>query len=816
MLLEDDHDMSGPPRKKHHIGVDGRSSFSRHTKLAAIVGIGGVGKTTLAQLVYNDSKVQEHFDIRSWVWVSRDFDTIRLTRAIIESVTDAPCNLVELESLQKRLVAIITGKKVFLVLDDVWDEGSASCEMLLQPLVLAAAASRVMVTTRNQLVATAMDAQFIVHLEGLDAQDSWTLFWRVVLPCDDCQNAQNVTPELKAVGWRIVEKSHGVPLVVRAVGALLSRNTSLELWEDVATSDLWELDMAKEHVMPILRLSYDYLPAHLKPCFRFCGGYPRGHEFQAEELARLWCALGFARDSGLKKMEAVACSYIDEFVQRSFLSRSTPLVLMHDLVYDLAQSIEKEAKCATARNGSCVVHCNVFLHDANKVHHGSCSLRSVLIDIHGCEGSTYYLERSLFESGNIRNLRVLDMSGDFVTFNWTEINLPESVGELKHLRYLSLCQKTIPDFICKLYKLQTLVNHSADTLYLPNGIWKLNKLRNLLFPRMSPVAMPRGINGMTNLQALSAFTVSKVSSDVAILSALGDLDGLQGELRILELQNITNKRVLEAAEANLSSKRLTQLALEWNASLSEDPTPYPDEQVLNSLRPNTCIGRLRLSGYRGASFPTWLSDNSFRRITHVEIVDCNHCECLPALGQLTGLKQLKLEGLKKMKTIDAEFYGIGGVPFPSLQKLQCFGMEEWKTWWPAGNLGAFPALQDLVLMECKELVALPVCNLQALTELTVTGCKNLSTLKQIEDHCKLVIRETYAGKSSNGLKSHDQELRFQRESSAQQPCFLPSLATVRTEDWYWRSRVGFRRFWRTGGRSNDCTQFGMGLCCRFW
>lgn len=101
-------------------------------------------------------------------------------------------------------------------------------------------------------------------------------------------------------------------------------------------------------------------------------------------------------------------------------------------------------------------------------------------------------------------------------------------------------------------------------------------------------------------------------------------------------------------------------------------------------------------------------------------------------------------------------------------------------------------------MDCQELVSLPVCNLHALVELTVIGCKELTTLEQIEHHCKLVIKETCAGKTSSEVKSHDQELCFRREAPVdQQPYFFPSLATVRTEDWCWRSRVGFRLFWHT-------------------
>ena len=87
-----------------------------------IVGMGGLGKTTLAQLAYNDHRAKRHFVLRMWVCVSDDFDLRRVTKAIIESTTGNTCGLLDMDLLQRRLQENVRGKKFLLVLDDMWNE----------------------------------------------------------------------------------------------------------------------------------------------------------------------------------------------------------------------------------------------------------------------------------------------------------------------------------------------------------------------------------------------------------------------------------------------------------------------------------------------------------------------------------------------------------------------------------------------------------------------------------------------------------------------------------------------------------------------
>ncbi|KAJ6370849.1 hypothetical protein OIU77_001370 [Salix suchowensis] len=168
----------------------------------AVWGMGGLGKTALAQSVYNEKRVKKQFDLNIWVCVSTNFDIKRLTRAIIESIDGASCDLQELDPLQQCLQHKLTGQKILLVLDDVWDDYNDRWNKLKEVLRSGAKGSAVLVTTRMEMVARRMATAFVQHMGRLSEEDSWHLFRRLAFG----KRTEEEWVQLEAIGASIVKK----------------------------------------------------------------------------------------------------------------------------------------------------------------------------------------------------------------------------------------------------------------------------------------------------------------------------------------------------------------------------------------------------------------------------------------------------------------------------------------------------------------------------------------------------------------------------------------------------------------------------------
>ncbi|KAL8551281.1 hypothetical protein ACS0TY_000383 [Phlomoides rotata] len=119
-------------------------------------GMGGLGKTTLAQMVYNDERAQRRFDLRIWVCVSDDFSVAGIVRAILESIEGGGCNISNLDPLQRRLQENLRGRRYLLVLDDIWNENQRLWDALKEVLRCGSQGSVTIVTTRIEKVASMM------------------------------------------------------------------------------------------------------------------------------------------------------------------------------------------------------------------------------------------------------------------------------------------------------------------------------------------------------------------------------------------------------------------------------------------------------------------------------------------------------------------------------------------------------------------------------------------------------------------------------------------------------------------------------------
>ncbi|KAK4709526.1 hypothetical protein R3W88_030451 [Solanum pinnatisectum] len=222
------------------------------------------------------------------------------------------------------------------------------------------------------------------------------------------------------------------------------------------------------------------------------------------------------------------------------------------------------------------------------------------------------------------------------------------------------------------------------------------------------------------------------------LKDLGEQCNLYGSLSIVELQNVVDRR--EALKANLREKEhIERLSLSWGISIAENSQTERD--ILDELQPNTNIEELEISGYRGTKFPNWLADYSYLKLVKLSLSRCNNCDSLPALGQLPSLKVLTIGYMDRITEVTEEFYGSPSSikPFNSLEWLEFNQMTRWKQWHVLGS-GEFPALQNLSIEDCPNLMGKLPGNLCSLTGLTISNCPKLiletpiqlSSLKRFE------------------------------------------------------------------------------------
>ncbi|XP_011015786.1 PREDICTED: putative disease resistance protein RGA3, partial [Populus euphratica] len=256
----------------------------------SLVGMGGIGKTTLAKLVYIDHDVTTHFDKTIWVCVSDPFNEITIAKAILEDLMGSAPNLNELQTLLKHVQESIRGKKFLLVLDDVWNEDSTKWEQLKDSLKCGLPGSGILVTTRKKNVASSMGSSpiDILELGILSTEECWSLFSQFAC----FEKTSREYDNLEDIGRQIAAKCKGLPLAAKTLGSLLRFKRSRAEWESVLNSHVWEIEEAESKILAPLWLSYDDLPSDMRRCFSYCAVFPKDFRFERDTLIKLWMAQG--------------------------------------------------------------------------------------------------------------------------------------------------------------------------------------------------------------------------------------------------------------------------------------------------------------------------------------------------------------------------------------------------------------------------------------------------------------------------------------------------------------------------------------------
>ncbi|CAI9264119.1 unnamed protein product [Lactuca saligna] len=351
--------------KLHIIELLTQSRKEEKIIIVPIVGMGGIGKTALAKSVYNDKKIEQHFDVKAWLCVSVKIDINELLAKIYESLakkkptSDLRTNLIE--SLKEQLAS----KRYLLVLDDVWVKERPYWEEFRSCMLNVSSqnGSGILVTTRKHEIGTHDMHMDACHLNGLSDNHCWDIFREKAFVA-----GTSVSPELVKIGGDIVEKCGGLPLLLNVIGGMLAHYNDIEKWLSIKNSKVWDLEEERDRVQKNLELSFDNLPNSIvKQCFAYCSIFKKDTVMEREELVQLWMALGLvqADEERNKAMEDVGNDIFQILVSNSmfqdvkrdeygYITRCS----MHDLVHDLSLSLSKhESLCledATNDDIACV------------------------------------------------------------------------------------------------------------------------------------------------------------------------------------------------------------------------------------------------------------------------------------------------------------------------------------------------------------------------------------------------------------------------------------------------------------------------------
>ncbi|XP_057744498.1 disease resistance protein RGA2-like [Arachis stenosperma] len=675
-----------------------------HLSVISIVGMGGVGKTTLAQWMYNNAELMDGFDRKAWVCVSESFNIVETTRNIVKEITTNAQDLDSFNSIQDALKKGLSKKKFFIVLDDVWSNDHHQWKDFLAPFQYGVKGSTILLTTRKEDVGSVVQTNYHPHyLIPLSEDYCWSVF-----AANASFPESNGNPTLEGIGRSIARKCDGLPLAAETLGCLCRRHVAEE-WEKILRSDIWEFSINDSKIIPALLVSYHQLPSYLKRCFVYCSLFPKDYHFEKDELILLWIAEDLLRlPKRGESLEEVGCKCFEELVSRLFFKKlqdDDEYFVMHDLLHDLAIFLAGDFYCRIEELGEqeekkvLTRHFSYFPparldHPISKVFNSNAKLESLRTSL--------YID-DLFSMESVASkficLRVL-------SFDKLDV-LPESIGESIHLRYLNLSWTDInrlPESLCNLYNLQTLILYGCTKLtMLPINMHNLVNLRHLDLRKTCLEEMPGGISKMKHLHTLSSFVVGKHEDNG--IKELGGLSNLHGSLELKKLENIVD--VKEAENARITNKNLiNKLYMKWSSGDDMVPNTKAERDILDSLEPHNNLKELRIKGYKGTIFPDWLGHCAYNNMISVSLESCNNCCMLPSLGQLPSLTALCIEGFSQLKCVGMEFYkGIGdpsfhiAPPFPLLQSLKFYDMACWEEW-HLPDSKAFPQLKSLQITDC--------------------------------------------------------------------------------------------------------------------
>ncbi|CAL8990102.1 unnamed protein product [Prunus brigantina] len=719
---------------------------NRH-QVVSVWGMGGLGKTTLARKVYHHKKVRQHFHSFAWVCVSQRFQVRNVWEGILIELISATWEQKQEikdmtdDEIAKKLFLVLQKMRCLVILDDIWRINTWNLLEIAFPNVETE--STILLTTRNQAVASLANRNAYIHQpQPLNENESWELLEKKAIPAR-AEIDLGMYTKKKDLGMKMLKHCKGLPLAIIVLAGVLARKNSIREWvrvyENVREYINRGIGHEKEYegVSRVLALSYDDLPYYLKPCFLYLSHYPEDSEFLVSELTKLWVAEGLIfsrqqRHSLGETMEDIARDWLSELVERCLVQVGTRGSIgtikgcrIHDLVRDMCLLRAKEES---------------FLHIKYSLQENTFSVATDATQLVKIRRLAIYLDKNadmLISSRDVTNghvrsllffgleewfpksekgllsplkdfkvLRVLKVEG----LHARRVELPSEIGNMVHLRFLSVRRsniKTFPPSLGNLVCLQTLDFRvsSYNGMVIPNVMKKMKQLRHLYLSSQFRAKGKLELSTLGHLQTL--YNLSIEYCDLKDVGRLTNLRKLKIELSS-SLQNL--EEILESTGSTLNHIRSL-----FVHNYSE--TNSGEEQAMQIVSSCPGIYKLVLVGPI-AELPK--EPHNYRNLTKLEMRGCDLKEDqMGTLEKLPNLTTLHLGHKSFHENTKILVFSEGG--FPSLELLDvCFmhKITEWRI-----EEGAMPRLCRLEIKYCKGLTTIPdgLRYLTNLRELTIIG-----------------------------------------------------------------------------------------------
>ncbi|XP_027178495.1 putative late blight resistance protein homolog R1A-3 [Coffea eugenioides] len=676
---------------------------SRQLDVVPIVGMPGLGKTTLANKVYNSPSVRSHFHVRGWCCVSQTFSTHSLLTQLLCSISsESPDKYLKMDAndLAMKLRQVLLRTRYLLVLDDLWDV--ETWNLLKISLPNDGNGSRILLTSRlHSLSLQIKPDNERYHLRQLNDVESWTLLQKKLFDKEGCP------PTLSEVGSQIAKCCGGLPLTIVLVAGILATITQ-DSWEEVAES-LSSTVLYDEYCMKILELSYRHLPEYLKACLLYFSAFQEDEVINVQRLLWLWISEGFVQQTEGKSLEEVAYDCLLALINRSLVmvtkkrtTNGAKTCQLHDVVHEFCVKKAKEESFLH------IIHSwkDPFSLTGPSYHHRVCvhytselkiwELMLIFPNLHSLFLFGPYHHVPKEENLGIlfpKLLRVLDL-GD-LNFRGS---FPMAVLLLVRLRYLALSGITsIPSAIANLSRLEALIVEKTSTdIVLPNTIWNIKTLSYL---RTTKGAIVGFIFPITNLEVSP------------------DLDHLE----TLSLAIDPSSQSLQKILTKLPSIR--RLKCKRSYGLGEATRNCDKILVFDCLNQLQSLRLTAFDGY-GFKFPLNLKKLTLKwnRQPWSEI---------STIGKLPNLEVLKL---LKESFVGEEWVMEEG-EFPSLRVLE-LSMLDVRNW--SASSDNFSRLEKLCVHSCMYLEEVPSClgECETLEMIEVKGCR-----ESVADSVKQILQE---------------------------------------------------------------------------